>query len=245
VYPVNNLIAGDINLCRDMIWAKELIECGFDKSSIFVVGDPYFDSLFTEIQNSKKLETTNQKTRILFCTSTLSGHGFCSKKEENELIINTVNNILKYNDFEISLKIHPSTVSREDYEKEVLSEFSSNVILYQQEDLVELINSHDLMLTYGGPGTIHYGVLMKKPIVNLDFNTNATKNNIFFDEKIITQCKSLSNLGSDIRESRKKVISDEDVQRYIKRYIGIFDGKSSERAAQSILDLLSKKGILP
>lgn len=240
-FPINNVISGDINLCKDEKWTKKLIETGFDKSSIFVVGDPYFDSLSKEKQNSKITKIENNKTKILFCTAALSAHNFCSKKEENELIIDVVNEILKHEDFEIDIKIHPSTVSREDYEKEVLPKLSSRVMVYQAENLTELINQYHVILTYGGTGAIHNAALIGKPIVNLDFKTNTTANNVFIDDKIITQCERLSNLSSDIKQSKMKTILENDIQQYIDKYIGISDGKSSIRAADAIFDLVNKK----
>lgn len=241
-FPISKDISGDINLCTNYAWKKKLIEYGFEDSSILVVGDPYFDSLFTEIQDSKlRTKVDLDSVKILFCTSTMFGHGLCSRKEENNLIIDTSNEILKHSDLKISLKIHPSTASKEDYLKEVLPKLSTSISLHQQENLLELINQNDIILTYGGTGAIHYGVLMKKPIVNLDFMTNATGNNVFSDDKIITQCKSLSNLISDIRQANKKVISDEDVAKYIEKYIGIFDGKNSERSADAIFNFLSDR----
>ena len=204
-FPISNYISGDINLCSNQIWKEKLVKHGFEKSNIFVVGDPYFDSMFTEIQNYDSKSVINtEKIKILFCTTTMYGHGLCSKMEESELIINTINKILKYDDFEILLKIHPSTASREYYEKEILPRLSSNVVLYQHENLLNLITQNDVMLTYGGTGAIHYGALMRKPIVNLDFKTNVTGNNVFLDDKIIIQCKSLANLISDIQQCKNK-----------------------------------------
>ena len=241
-FPINHIISGDINLCRDNKWNKKLTEFGFDKLTIFEVGDPYFDSLFKEMQNVKKVQKSlDKKIKILFCTSTMAGHGFCSQKEENNLIIDTINKILENDSFDISLKMHPSTISRKDYENEVLPKLRFSIPFYQQENLAELVSTHDIMLTYGGTGAIHYGILMGKPIVNLDFNTPATANNVFVDNKIITQCKSLLNLVSDIQKTNYKVNSNEDVQLYIEKHIGIFDGKSSERSAKAIFDLIDKK----
>ena len=94
------------------------------------------------------------------------------------------------------------------------------------------------MLTYGGPGSIHYGVLMGMPIVNLDYNTNATKNNVFVDGNLITQCKNQKDLLNCIKEKGK--VTQRDIDNYVNKYIGIFDGSSSERAAQIILESIKE-----
>ena len=242
--PIVKQIRGDVNLCSTSKWRNELIKSGFQKSSIFIVGDPFFDKLYNEIHSYKpKHQSTNKKTKVLFCTTTMHGHGLCSKTEEYELIINTAKEILNHQEFELAIKMHPSSASRAEYEELILKKLPVKVKLYQKEDLVELINQNDVLVSYGGSGAILNGVILGKPIVNLNFNTDATINNIWIDDNIITQCKELNSLSSDIKKTKNKTILKEDSQRFIEKFIGIFDGKSSERAADKILQFLEKKDI--
>ena len=107
--PIQNLVDGDLNVCYVPEMAEKLIQSGFNKSNIVVTGNPAFDKLFNEIKTRKiEIPPNNEKIKILFCPAPLHEHGICSKKEEDELIINVLNKILKNDDFEIALKIHPS-----------------------------------------------------------------------------------------------------------------------------------------
>ncbi len=237
LYPVNELIYGKINLCSNKKWKDKLIEEKCSESKIFVIGDPYFDSIYNEIKNDKNILIENRdKIRILFCTATIHEHGMCTKNEEYDLIRNTIENISQSEKFEISLKIHPSTSSKKEYEEQILKNIPKNIPIFQKENLIDLIKNHDIMLTYGGPGSVHYGVLMGMPIVNLDYNTSATRNNVYVDDNLILQCKNQKVLIDCLKKTKKKKITQNNIDNYIKKYIGIFDGNSAERASQIIFD---------
>lgn len=239
--PVNKIISGNVNLCSVEEWIKTLSELGFDKSSIFVVGDTYFDTLYSEMQSNKtKPPTEINITRILFCTSTMYEHGLCSEKEEYDLISSVVTEILNHNEFEIAIKIHPSTASREKYEQ-LLRNFLGKVKIYQKENLTELISQYDVMVTYGGTSAIFYGIVQKKPIVVLNFFNTSTSCNLFQDKEVTTECNSISDLISKIKESKRRVVSEISYAKYLERHLDKFDGKNSERSASIILKLIQKK----
>lgn len=239
--PLDNVISGDLNFCTNDQWRNRLVSKKFDESKVYVTGDPYFDHLYNEISKNKEPQLKkDQKLKILFCTSTLHEHGLCSKKMEYDLIKDTVEQISRKNNYEISLKIHPSTSSKEDYEENILNKIPYKINLFQKENLVELIKKHDIMLTYGGTGVIHYGVLMKTPVINLDYNIEATKNNIFVDDNVIIQCKNPKVLLNDIEASLQKHTTQEKIDKYVKRYLGIFDGNSAERISNLIYKFIEK-----
>lgn len=239
---INKIICGRINFCSNKEWKNKLIKEKFPKAKIFIIGDTYFDSIYNEIKNNEnKLIKNHDKIKILFCTSTLHEHGMCTKNEEYDLIRNTIKNISYSEKFEISLKIHPSTSSKKEYNEQILKDITEKISVFQKEDLINLIKNHDIMLTYGGTGSIHYGVLMGMPIVNLDYNINATRNNVFVDDNLILQCKNQKVLIDCLERTKKKKITKKNIDDYVKKYIGIFDGNSSERAAQIIFDSIKHK----
>lgn len=239
--PVNKIIRGDVNLCSVEEWRKVLSELGFDESSIFVVGDTYFDTLYSETYNNQPKPTIDvNRTRVLFCTSTLYEHGLCSEKEEYALISSVVAEISNHNEFEIGIKIHPSTASREKYEQ-LLRNFPREVKIYQKENLTELINKYDVMVTYGGTSAIFYGIVNRKPVVVLNFFNTATSCNLFQDKEVTTECNSISDLILKIKESKSLVVPEINYRKYIERHLGKFDGKNSERSADIILNIFQKK----
>ena len=235
---VDKIISGDLNFCFIPEWLEVLDKLGFKKSTLRVPGNPAFDDLFLQIQENKsKRNNDSNKTRILFCPSPLSEHGDISKKEQNKLIVSVVKEVLKNSEFELSVKIHPTTASRKEYEN-TLENFSNKITFYQKEDVVNLINKHDVMITFGGSTVTLYGVLLKIPVIFL--NTIETNEfNQFFDKTMMIECKNLKTLSEKIKESKSKIISKDDYEKYTEKWIGKFDGKSSERIADEISDLFT------
>lgn len=238
--PIHKAISGNRNLCSVSKWVERLTNHEFIKSSIFLVGDPYFDQLYSEIQKNKNDQHFNSdKTGILFCTSTMHEHDYCSKNEEYNLIKNTILEILSHERLEVAVKIHPSTASREEFVEEIMKKLPTKIELYQKENLVNLLNQYDIMVSYGGSGAILYGVLLGKPVINLQFNTRATGNNVWIDDNLIIKCESFNTLVSNIMKSKKTIFQKKHYDNFIKTNLGIFDGRSSERAAIVITEILN------
>ena len=78
-------------------------------------------------------------------------HGYVSKKEENDVILKTIDKIIQNKNFEITLKIHPSTSSKTEYEK-LLDK--REVKIYQKEDLMDVLPQFNVMITYGASSVI-------------------------------------------------------------------------------------------
>ena len=237
--PIEPIIEGTINLCTTENWKVEL-KRKFTKNSIKVIGDPYFDKVFDEISKIKMNDKRDyKKTRVLFATSTMYAHGLCSRESEYQLIIDTCNQILKDENIELTLKIHPSTSDFSEIENFVIKKLSRRINIFQKENLLELIDSNHLMVTYGGSGAIRHSILLGMPVINLNFDTEVTGNNIFIDDKAIIQCKSLKKLLEIIEQNKFKKLNNNDIQNFIIKYLGKFDGQSSERAAIQILKMIN------
>ena len=237
--PIKPIMQGDVNLCIGEAWKKELITSGFNEKTIQMTGDTYFDKVYNDLKNIKIKKNKDKKINILFCTSTMFNHGMCLRDQEFELIINTCNEILKDEKFELSIKIHPSTTNIDEYEKSVITKLDKKVRLFQKENLLELMTLSDVIVTYGGSGAIRYAALLGKPIINLNFGTAPTGNNVFLDKKIIMQCKKLEELNHIINENKNRKSSEEETKDFITQYLGDFDGKSSERGAKAIMNLIN------
>lgn len=238
ISPIHKFISGDINLCNVEKNKHILINSNFKNSSIFVVGDPYFDN--HEIHKSKNLIKKDIfKPKILFVPTPTHEHSLCSSKDEFNLIINVVNTILN-NDFDVALKIHPSSSRIAEYVDALKGNILNPINIFQSEDLVELLKNYDVMLTYGGTSAIHDAVLLGKPIVNLDFNKNVTGQVVHHDKKIISQCKNISSLISNIQSANNKTINSKDVEQFFQKYLGYSKEKPSKLAANIVYDFLQK-----
>lgn len=241
--PVHELTSGDLNLCSIPHWTKRLETIGLQKSSIALIGNPYFDGLYLQIQESKRTSPSKiDKVRVLFCTSPMHEHGIWTKKEEDEMIIKVIKEVLNHTELEIVIKIHPSSSSIDEYNK-LLQNTNTKIKIYQKENLIELLSQHDVMITYGSGSQLLDAILFKKPTVFLDLLNKNEKLNLFFDEDVTIQCNSLNELTSKIKYSISKEVNESAYQSYIEKHLGKFDGKSSDRARDAILELLNSKNL--
>ena len=213
-----------------------LLDSNFVDSSIFVVGDPYYDghNIINEKIISKK---KSEKYSVLFCPSSNHEHGLCSMNKEFNLIIDTINIIQKH-DVEIALKIHPSSSRMDEYVNMLKGKISKPIHIFQSENLIDLFDNYDIMLTYGGTAAIHDAVLVGKPIVNLDIDKKLTGQVIHYDEKIIIHCKNLDSLIQDIQVSYNKIITPKDIESFFQKYLGYSKIKPSVKISDIILSFI-------
>jgi hypothetical protein len=240
VNPTNKIISGDINLCNVDKNKDILLSSNFNESSIFVVGDPYFDN--HDISEQKYVsEESLKQPKILFITPANHEHGLCSKNDEMNLIVRVINFVLEHN-YKIAVKIHPSSSRMHEY-ADALKRTISVIPLFQSENLIELLNNFDMVITYGGSGAIHDSVLLGKPIVHLDFDKNITGQSIHHFDKIITHCKNFDELILNIQISQNKKITKNDIKSFFQKYLGYYQGKPSDNAANIIHTFFKKDSV--
>jgi UDP-N-acetylglucosamine:LPS N-acetylglucosamine transferase len=234
--PVEKQIEGKLNLCSNTKWKEYLEKNNFEKSTIVVTGDPYLDQLFIKFKNSKPVQNIEtNKIKILFCTSPMNEHGYVSKNEEDKIILKTIDNILKNTNFELGIKIHPSTSSKEEYEKLINDR---KIPIYQKEKLTEKLEQFDVMITYGASSAILNAIMLKKPVVFLDVFSYTKNLNLFYDKLISIKCTNLDEISQKIMFSINNEIKEENYNEYIKQHLEKFDGNSAIRASNAIMDVL-------
>jgi len=230
---IDHRFLANLNFCKSTDDYDFLIKNGFDALKIKIVGNPAFDSLFIE---TKKISPHSNKKQILLCTSSMHEHGIWSKKREFIFLKNVIGMILDNSTFSIDIKIHPTSSLIDEYDKE-LKEFLPNLKIYQEEDLLELVDAYDLFLIYGNTSAVLYPLLAGKPIISLNFFKES--GDLITEKEIVNfECNSHENLIGLINSCWDKQPSKMAVEKYLDKYLGIFDGKSSERCAVEILNLL-------
>lgn len=229
---IHKITSGNLNICCNQQYFERLKNAGFDSSSLILEGDPAFDDIFYKINRKINSNKNSKKIRILFCPTPMHEHGWMSKKEEEHLILDVINEISKYDDFELSLKIHPSTSSYSEY-REIVNKSKFQIPLYQKEDTIELLKSYDIMLNYGSSNVILDGILSKKSVIMI--TTGITKEmDRLYDPNVMSRCNDIKKLRQIILNSRNLVISKKYLDNYIFEQIGKFDGQSSNRIAKKI-----------
>lgn len=237
-YPaLHNITSGNINLCFNKHWQLRLIQAKFPNDSIIFCGDPAFDELYEKIQNKKNLHEKSDKIKIIFCPTPMHEHGWMTQTDEEKLIVNLIKNIQNLNNVEISLKIHPSSSSYNEYEK-LLKSNNINVPLYQKEETLELLKKSDLLITYGSSNIILDAILMKIPVI-LYKDSQIPDLKRLDDSSIIVECTTFSDLSNSIQKALERPISTKKFENYVQNQIGIFDGKNSNRISDIIKNLFN------
>ena len=228
----------DLNFCSTQKWIDTLISNGFRKSGLVLTGSCTYDELYSKTQ---ELVFTKEKIKkIIFCPSPMHGYGYWSKDKEDQLIISTVNTILKSGIYDISIKLHPVGHNIEDFRK-ISKDFLKEVPIYQPENLIDLLISHDLMITSGASGVTLYAHLLKYPVISIITDDSDLKYNPYFSPKLSVRCKNPNEIISSIENYTLLKVVNRDYDLFYKEFLGTFDGRSSERMSSEILKILDTK----
>ncbi len=232
---LNKITEGDLNICFNEHWKKRLVDQNFIEKNICLEGDPIFDKFFNKLYFNTKIISKNNKTNILLCPTPMHELGWMTLKQEENLILQIIDYVKKSSNFELSIKIHPSSSSLSEFEH-IVSKSNQNIPIFQKEDTSELILNNDVILVYGSSTVILDIVLAKKPLILL--NILKTKFIRLFDNELMFQCDDLSKLNHMIDSCKYFKPNQKNYQDYIQKQIGKFDGKSSTRIANLIIMFL-------
>ena len=94
------------------------------------------------------------------------------------------------------------------------------------------------MITFGGSMVMLYGVLLKKPILFLDFYEKIKNLNIFYDKTVSTRCLNIDQVIPKIIEANSRNIENIDYENFRKKHFGISKLNSPHDSTAKILELL-------
>ena len=216
---------------------------GIPTEKISVVGNPLLDDIFHKISTVKTRTITNDKIKILIFTDSLYEHGIWSYEERESFLKNLFGKLQEDKTILFDLKIHPTTESKTYYQK-LSKKLGFTAKIFQSEDLYDLINDYDIIVTYG-TSTAHTELSLcgKKTIL---IRIKSLAKFVLVDEAIkaglIKQCNNFMDLIPLIHDFHKQEINltKEFVEQRTK-YFYKFDGKSGERAADSIIKFIETK----
>ena len=216
---------------------------GIPIEKISVVGNPLLDDIFHKISTVKTRTITNDKIKILIFTDSLYEHGIWSYEERESFLKNLFGKLQEDKTILFDLKIHPTTESKTYYQR-LSKKFGLTSKIFQSEDLYDLINDYDIIVTYG-TSTAHTELSLcgKKTIL---IPTKSLPTFVLVDEAIaaghVKRCNSFTDLIPLIHDFHKQEINltKEFVEQRTK-YFYNFDGKSGERAADSIIKFIETK----
>ena len=215
---------------------EPLIKSGFDKSSLIVTGNPMYDIAFKTIHQFQSLKKQD-KIRILLIPSTQYEHGYWSKKQRDFVVSETIKKIFENkNKLELTVKIHPSSAILADYES-LIHPISPLIKIYQTGNFLDFLNNADVVISFWNGTAEAYTILAKKPLIFCNFFDETV--GVILERGLAIECKEPSSLIESIdRAILSNPATEEKYEKYVEEVIGKWDGKSSERISDAILNLL-------
>ena len=210
---------------------------GIPTEKISVVGNPLLDDIFHKISTIKTRTKTNDKIKILILTDSLYEHGIWSYNERESFLTNLFEKLQEDKTILFDIKIHPVTQDKTYYQN-LSKKLGLSAKIFQSEDLFDLINNYDIIVTYGASTThTELSLCGKKTIL---IATKHLPTFVLVDEAIaagfIKQSYSFADLIPlihDFHEQKINLTNEFIEQR--NKYFYKFDGKSGDRAADSII----------
>jgi len=221
----------------DELEIKRYQHYGIPVEKISVVGNPLLDDIFHKISTVKTRTKTNDKIRILILTDSLYEHGIWSYSEQESFLTNLFGKLQEDKTILFDIKIHPVTQDRTYYQN-LSKKLGLSAKIFQSEDLFDLINNYDIIVTYGASTThTELSLCGKKTIL---IPTKHLPTFVLVDEAIavglVKQSYSFADLIPLIHDFHEQEINltNEFIEQRNK-YFYKFDGKSGDRAADSII----------
>jgi hypothetical protein len=185
-----------------------LLRKGEPENKIIVTGKPNYEKYYkgnikrlTEIRDmfdNRIYQFNPNKFSIVLTTNPIDYNA------NRHLLITVIESIKEANLIEnLIIKLHP----REDglFHKKIFNELNCNPIIVKDVDILQLINSCDLLISRIS-NTILEGIIMGTPVIILDFlNTKFTMlgTYLFIDDRFIISVKDKQSLTSNILKLTK------------------------------------------
>jgi hypothetical protein len=239
--PRFNFGGGNLNIVPTPDWVSILSKKGIKRDDIVVTGECSMDSVFYDLNNRTLAISNNskaEKLRILFITSPMVEHGYLKSTLRDELIKN-VFKALRDNlgrSTELKIKIHPVNEKMDTY-KNLIKDIDPEIPIIQKGNLLDLLENTDIVIGYGFTSAFLQAVLLRKPVILLNF-FNDTYKNIYIRENLISECTSAEELVDMINKNSYKINDDITLNKFIQKVFYKFDGKCTERAADAIFGML-------
>lgn len=215
----------------------ELIDRGFKENSLTVIGNPMYDGILKKVHEIKSNYKKEGKIRVLLATTSLYEHGLWSKKQRDEVVNKMVSEICKYkNEISLTVKIHPSSESLSDY-KEIIHQVDSSISIYQKGDIIQFLDSSDVIIFFKPHSALIYSILAKKPSILCNFFNTKYE---YVEKGYVSECKDPTSIVSIIKKIKDNNIASNKRDEFVKDYLYKDDGLASERLCDAIMGLLKK-----
>ncbi len=213
-----------------------MIKHGFQKSNLIVSGNPMYDLFFTKHQNYE-LKTKNP--RILFIASTAYEHGHWTSQQRDFTVKQIVKQISEQDNSKLIIKVHPSSSILTDYSS-IVDQIDNNIPIYQKGTIDEYLKDIDVIVTSPFSSTAEiYALLAHKRIIICNFFEQDFEDQLI-EHGVAVSCKKPSSLIDSIQKALNSESYEQQRENFIKNFLYEWDGNSSKRIADKLLDILEK-----
>jgi len=216
---------------------NRLIEFGYDPKSLVVTGNPLYDHAFQKQKKIKHIK--NEKPIILFVPLAYYEHGIITELKNKESFKQIVQVLNSNKNIRLRIKIHPSSQQLSYYEQ-IIKSINEDIEVFQEGDVLGHIENADLIISYSGFSSSHiFTLLFNKPLILcnfFEFNKGP-----LLEKNIAIECNDITKINELISSTlEKNIISSERISKYIDEFFYKTDGRSSERLADVIINLIKK-----
>jgi hypothetical protein len=220
---------------KEAVWGKKLekyvLEQGLKKDQILLSGSPRHDSFFKEKSN------INNET-VLIAANLFAHFNFAGNDtrayELLEKFIQEIIYILKKNKKKIIIKLHPSQGYHDI--KSFIQSIDSSIPIYQNQNILDLINLSDHMISLNYSTILVDAMILKKPTMVIISEEQGFDEEEMIKEESTIVVKNLSELESKIEKlldnkNREKLI--ENGNKFLDEYF-VNQGNASRNLAKLI-----------
>ena len=228
----------DLHLLESKKLLEPILDAGFKKESLEVVGNPVYDKAFKRIQQFS--HSAGHKTRILLMTSPVVEHGILPKNERNKIVEEIVKKYLENsNEMELIIKIHPYNENLSEYQ-EIVRKLNADIEVKKDGDILDYLEKSDVVLTYTSQTTSAlFALIAKKPIVICNFY--KIHNDRFLDLGLAIECKEPENIIPSVKNAFSNPLNNGKIDEYVRDALFKPDGDSGKRVALSLLNFLQNR----
>jgi hypothetical protein len=235
----NSKFAAELNFLDGNIMMKPLLDAGFKKSSLVVVGNPLYDSIFQKFKNIKSKNERDEKIRVLLLTVNMYGYEHTWVKTKKELMTKKIiSEISKEKNISLTIKIHPSGETMSEYESMIKSS-NMNISIQQKGDIAKFIQNADVIISSSTSTALVCSLLANKPIII--HNCFELDKDEFLERELALECKDLKNIIPSIHQIMKSnIATNEKLDKFVNDVLFKSDGHTIERISNSIINFLDK-----
>ncbi len=220
---------------------ETMLEKGYHKENIFVIGSPVHDTAFEFIKKNKPIKRIHDKIRILYMPAQIYEVGIWTRQERDYNFQEIVKQITNQDDMSLTVKIHPTAQMLYEYEK-LLHDIDPTVPIHQNGDISQFLDDADVVISNVSLSfVLVHALILQKPMVLCDFFNALTSKLI--NHELALRVNDPAQIVAQIRSAydSNPAGNSKKTDAFIKKYFYSDDGKSSERLCAIILKKIEGK----